>query len=134
MIQVNLVPVVVSSLAAMGVGFVWYSNALFGKKWIELHELKGDKMDKAGMGKIFGITFLVTLVSAYVLSIFIHYAGAYSLINGAKTGLWAWLGFVMPTSLATYLFTKKPMSLYAIDAGHHLTVLLVMGAILGTWF
>ena len=72
LIQVNLSAVVIASAAAMGVGFVWYSQAVFGKSWTKLENLDKNKLDKLGMGKIFGITFLVTLVSAYILSIFIH--------------------------------------------------------------
>lgn len=131
MIQVNLQAVVIASVATMVVGFVWYSNSAFGKRWQRLTGMSGEKQDKSGMGKIFGITLVVTLISAYILSIFIHYAGAYGLILGAKTGLWAWLGFVMPTQLITYLFTKKPFELFLVDTGHHLATLLVMGAVLG---
>lgn len=134
MIQVNLVAVVIASAAAMGIGFAWYSNAVFGKRWQKLTGLSGEKMDKSGMGKIFGITFLVTLISAYVLSIFMHYAGAYGLFLGAKTGFWAWLGFIMPVQLSTHLFTKKPFELFLVDSGHHLAALLVMGAVLGYWY
>ena len=134
MIQVNLVSVGVASIAAMGIGFAWYSKAMFGNQWTKLTGMSGDKMDKSAMMKTFGITFIVTLISAYILSMFIHYAGAYTLINGAKTGLWAWLGFVMPTTLANHLFSKEPPELYAIVAGHHLVGLLVMGAILAIWY
>lgn len=134
MIQVNLPAVVVSSIVVMGVGFAWYSKALFGNRWMKLMDISGDKADMKGMGKTFGIVFLTTLISGYILSLFIHYAGAYSLILGAKTGLWAWIGFVMPTTLANHLFTKKPFELYLIVAGHHLVGLLIMGAILGAWF
>lgn len=134
MIQVNYVAVTIASVAAMGVGFVWYSKALFGNQWMKLQGLSDDTM-KSGMAKTFVIVFVVTLISAYILSLFIHYAGAYSLVNGAKTGLWAWLGFVMPTTLANHLFSShKSAQLYLIVAGHHLVALMVMGAILASWY
>lgn len=134
MIQVNLIAVVVASATAMGVGFIWYSERVFGRQWMKLEGLDKDKLDKSGMGKKFATMFLATLVSAYILSLFIHYAGAYSLFLGAKTGLWAWLGFVMPTGLANHLFSKKPMPLFYLQTGHHLAGLIVMGAILGSWY
>lgn len=124
---------VVSSVASMGIGFVWYSKALFGKEWMRLVGMS-ENADKSGMGMIFTKVFILTLVSAYVLSIFIHYAGAYSLMNGAKTGLWAWLGFILPTGFANHQFTKKPMKLFLIDTGHFLVAYMVMGAILGAWY
>lgn len=134
MIEVNLTAVAVASVAAMGVGFVWYMPRVFGDRWMKLEGLTEGSLDKSGMGKIFGIMFLTTLVSAYILSLFIHYAGAYNLVLGAKTGLWAWIGFVMPTSLANHLFTKKPFELYMLQSGHHLVGLMVMGAIIGVMF
>lgn len=134
MIQVNLISVVVASVASMGVGFVWYSEKVFGKTWMKLEGLDKDKLDKSGMAKKFATMFLATLVSAYILSLFTHYAGANNLVLGAKTGLWAWLGFVMPTGLANHLFSQKPMPLFYLQTGHHLAVLIVMGAILGNWY
>lgn len=131
LIQVNFFAVVVASIAAMLVGFIWYSQILFGKQWMKL---SGNNMQGPGMVKTFAAVFLATLISAYILSIFIHYAGAYSWLLGAKTGLWAFLGFVMPTTLANHLFSKKPLHLYLIQSGHHLIALMIMGAILASWF
>lgn len=134
LIQVNWVSIIIASIVAMGIGFGWYSDKVFGNRWMKLEGLDKDKIDRSGMGKKFAAMFLATIVSAYILSLFIHYAGAYSLILGAKTGLWAWLGFVLPTGLANHLFSKKPMQLFLLQTGHHLTGLIVMGAILGSWF
>lgn len=133
MIPVNLTAVFVASLASMAVGFAWYSKAVFGKRWIKLTGLSGDAMKGSAMFKTFGLTFLLSLVMAYMLSIFIHYAGAKTLILGAKTGLWVWMGFLVPMTLTNALFTKKSMELYAVESGSHLVSLLVIGAIIGSW-
>ncbi|MBI2020639.1 DUF1761 domain-containing protein [Candidatus Daviesbacteria bacterium] len=134
MIQVNIAAVLVSGVASMAIGYIWYSKAVFGNKWIKLIGYGGEKMDNSQMMKTYSIMFLVSLIMAYILAIFIHYAGAYSLVLGAKTGLWAWIGFVVPTTLANQLFSKKPLELYGIEVGHHLVNLLVIGAILGSWY
>ena len=130
MIQVNYLGIVVASVAAMGVGYAWYSNLMFGKRWMKLEGLSENTMNKSGMGMKMGIMFLTTLISAYILSLFIHYGGAYTLFNGVKTGFWAWVGFVMPTGLAHHLFSRKPLELFLIQTGHHLTAFLIMGGIL----
>lgn len=132
LIQVNLPAIVLSSVASMGVGFAWYSKVLFGKAWMKLEGISNP--DKSGMGKTMTLVFITTLITAYVLAIFIHYAGAYSLINGAKTGLWAWLGFAMPVELSETLFSKKPFKLFLLKSGQTLAGLLVMGAILASWY
>lgn len=134
MIPVNLTAVLVAAVASMVVGFSWYSNAVFGRRWIKLTGLSGEKMAGSKMFKTFGLTFLLTLVMGYMLSIFIHYAGAKTLILGAKTGLWVWIGFLVPMTLTNALFSKKSMELYAVESGSHLASLLVIGAIIGSWF
>lgn len=133
MIPVNLTAVFVAALASMAVGFAWYSNTVFGKRWTKLTGLGGGKMGGSEMVRTFGLTFIGALVMAYMLSIFIHYAGAQTLILGAKTGLWVWIGFLVPMTLTNALFSKKSMELYAVEAGSHLASLLVAGAIIGSW-
>lgn len=133
MIQVNLTVVLVSSIAAMGLGFAWYSETVFGKRWMKLEGLDKSKLDKSGMMQKFGLMFLVTLISAYILSLYIHYAGASGWVLGAKTGFWAWLGFVMPAGLGNHLFSRKPFEHFLVQTGHHLAGLLLMGAIIGAW-
>lgn len=130
LIQVNLTGVVVASVAAMGVGFAWYSPKMFGREWMKLKGVSGERRDKTAMLKVFIPIFLTTLMSAYILSLFMHYAGAFTIINGAKTGLWAYLGFVLPMGLANHLFSKKPFKLFLIESGHYLVGLLVMGGVL----
>ncbi len=134
MIQVNLVAVVIAAVAAMIIGFVWYGKTLFGKTWMKLTGVTEADAKSGNMAMLYGSMFIGALVEAYVLSHFIHYAGAYSLVNGIKTGLWAWLGFVAPVMMGSYMFSKKPMKLFYIDGGYALVNLMVMGAILASWY
>ena len=131
MITVNYVAVAVSGVAAMITGAIWY-GPLFGKLWMELVGVKKEDVKKEEMPKLYGVMFVGALVEAYVLSIFIHYAGAITLVDGIKTGVWAWLGFVGPVMLGNYMFAKRPLKLFKIDAGYALVNLVVMGAILAS--
>lgn len=133
MIPVNLTAVLVAATAAMGVGFAWYSDAVFGKRWMKLEGLDKSKLDKRGMLQKFALMFAATLISAYILSLYVHYAGASGWVLGAKTGLWAYLGFVMPATLGNHLFSRKPFEHFLVQTGHYLAGLLVMGAIIGAW-
>ena len=133
MIQVNYVAVGAAAVSAMVVGSVWY-GPLFGNAWMKLVGISKADINKKEMPKLYGIMFLGALVEAYVLSHFIHYAGAYTLILGAKTGLWAWLGFVATTMVGNYMFAKRPMNLYYIDASYALVNLVVMGAIIASMY
>ena len=131
MVPVNYVAVVIGAILAMVVGSVWYSKALFGKEWMKLVGKSESDINKGNMPLLYGTMFVGALVEAYVLAHFIHYAGAYSLINGIKTGIWAWLGFVAVTSLANSMFEGRPMKLFYINAGYALVNLMIMGAVIG---
>ncbi len=131
MIQVNYVAVLLAAVAAMVVGALWY-GPIFGAAWMKLVGISKGDINKSEMPKLYGIMFVAALVEAYILSLFIHYAGAVGLLLGAKTGLWAWLGFVATVMIGNYMFAKRPMQLYLIDAGYALVNLLIMGAIIAS--
>ena len=131
MIQVNYLAVLLAAVSAMVVGSLWY-GPLFGNMWMKLIGISKSDINKKDMPKLYGIMFLGALVESYILSHFIHYAGAYTLVNGAKTGLWAWLGFVATTMIGNYMFAKRPMNLFYIDAGYALVNLMIMGAIIAS--
>ncbi len=130
--SVGLVPIVVSAIASMIVGMIWYSPMLFGKAWMKLSGMK--KMaGKSGIGKAYAISFVTVLVMVYVLGYFISALGVNSAMAGAQIGFWAWLGFVATVMANNVIFGGKPAKLYYIDAGYQLGSMLVVGAILGMW-
>ena len=53
--------------------------------------------------------------------------------HGLVVGLLAGLGWVATGLGVTYLFERRPLRLYLIDAGYHVLSFAVMGAILGVW-
>ncbi len=74
--------------------------------------------------------FVAALVMAYVLAMFIKFAGAVTPVDGALVGFWAWLGFIAATSINTVLWEGKPVSLYLLNNGHEFVHFLIVGAIL----
>ena len=131
MIQVNYVAVLIAGVSAMVTGSIWY-GPLFGKTWIKLTGISKGDMKNSEMPKQYGLMFLGALVQSYVLSHFIHYAGAVGPILGAKTGLFVAVGFVGASTLGNYIFAKRPMTLFYIDAGYALVNLGIMGAIIAS--
>lgn len=131
-VDVNLGAVLVSAVAGMVVGAVWYSPVLFAKPWMVLTGRKDmNAVEGAAVGYI--TAFIGTLLMAFVLAHFVIYAQATTLTDGAITGLWAWLGFTGPAFLSSYTFANRPRKLWAIDAGVYLVTFVVMGMILAVW-
>jgi hypothetical protein len=135
---VNLLAVLVAAIAAMVVGFLWYSPLLFAKPWMVL--MGYDPNDKAGLeqmrksaGKSYGISFLASLLSAFVLGKIIVITTVDSALYGMKIGFAIWLGFVATVQLTEVLFAKKPAKLFLINTGYQMVCYLAMGAILAVW-
>jgi len=135
---VNLWSVLVAAVATMILGFLWYSPLLFPKPWTLAmgydpnDKAKMDEMRK-GAGKLYGITFVASLISAFVLAKIIDVTTVNSALYGMKIGFAVWLGFVTTVQLTSTLFKKRPIKLYWIDTGYQLVCYLVMGAILAKW-
>jgi hypothetical protein len=136
--DVNLWSVLVAAVATMLVGFLWYSPLLFARPW--MLAMGYDPSDKAkleamrkGAGKSYAITFVASLVAAFVLGKIIDIATVNSALYGMKIGFAVWLGFVTTVQLTAKLFGNQPWKLYLINTGYQLVCYLVMGAILATW-
>ena len=135
---VNLWSVLAAAVATMILGFLWYSPLLFAKPWTLAmgydpnDKAKMDEMRK-GAGKLYGITFVASLISAFVLAKIIDVTTVNAVLYGMKIGFAVWLGFVTSVQLTSTLFKKRPIKLYLIDTGYQLVCYLVMGAILAKW-
>jgi Protein of unknown function (DUF1761) len=135
---VNLWAVLVSAIATMVAGFLWYSPVLFANPWMVL--MGYDPNDKAKIaemqksaGPSYGISFIASIVSAFVLGKVILVAHVGTALYGLKIGFAAWLGFVATVQLTNALFSRQPTKLYLINTGYQLVCYLAMGAILGAW-
>jgi hypothetical protein len=136
--HLNLLAILVAAISTMVVGFLWYSPLLFAKPWVR--EMGYDLNDKAKMeemkksaGPAYAGSFAASLVSAFTLALFLHWARAESPHYGLMVGFHVWLGFVATVQFTSALFMKQSMKLFAINTGYQLVCYLVMGAILTGW-
>src|SRR5258706_4478087 len=118
---VNLWAVLVSALATMVVGFVWYSPLLFARRWTIL--MGYDPDDKAKLaemqksaGPSYMLSLVASLVSAAVLGKIIAIATVNTPLYGMKVGLAVWPWFVTTGAPTNSPFRRQPAHLYAI---HH---------------
>jgi len=135
---VNLFAVLVSAVATMVLGFLWYSPVLFANPWMKLMGLDpNDKAKIAEMQKSAGPSYFMSLIAsllaAFVLGKLIAVAGFSTAIDGLKIGLVVWLGFVTTVQFTNALFSRQPFRLYMINTGYQFVCYAVMGAILGAW-
>jgi hypothetical protein len=134
--KINYAAVVVSALIYWVLGGLWYSPLLFGGKFIEIMRWSPEQLariEAEGAGLQLALAFAGSLVTAYVLAHIVRYTSGENALDGAKTGLWLWLGFIVTTNLNTVFFEFRPLGLYLINIGYHLVAFLSMGALLAVW-
>jgi len=135
---VNLFAVLAAAIAWMVIGFLWYSPLLFARPWMVAMGFDPD--NKAALeqmrketGKLYGIAFVASLISAAVLAKLFHSTGTVSLLRGLKIAFAVWIGFVATVQLTGTLFGKRSTKLFMIDTGYQLVSYLASGAILSVW-
>jgi hypothetical protein len=136
-VPVNYLGVLLAAVASMVLGFVWY-GPLLGKPWMKEMGMTDKDMKEAQkkmMGPMYLLSFVGSLVMAFVLAHSTVFAGSYMKVSGASAGLqagfWSWLGFVAPVQMTDVLFGGKSWKLYQINTGYQLASLLLMGLVLG---
>lgn len=134
--SVSIWGVVLGGLSAMVVGMLWYSPFMFGKQWGKALGVT-DKQMNEGRAKVMPVLILVSLLTAYVLSVFTvylqHYTGKSWIMSGFDTAILAWLGFAATALVAHDVFDPRPRSKMYINLGNRLATLVVMGLIVGTF-
>ena len=129
---VNFLAILVSGIAYMGVGFLWY-GPLFAKPWMALVGMSEGDLQQGANPVIYLLTFVGALVAAYALALIINATQMTTIGGGLEIGVLAGIGFVAPTFGSNYIFARRPLKLYLIDAGYQIVTLAIGGAILGAW-
>lgn len=141
MSSINWLAVLVAGISAFVLGGVWYSPALFGNSWMAANNLDIEKIKKGNMLKIYGIAFILSLIMAANLAMFLA-DGTVTCPEGCKqvtdiswgatagflAGIWVFCAVAMHG-----LFEHRPAKLILINGGYSLVGLTLMGAIIGMW-
>ncbi len=141
---VNYLAVIVAAVVIFLLGGLWYSPVLFAKRWIALHGRTEEQMRadaaRANMPMMYALAFVCALIIAYAMHVLanvfvprVRTSEVGWIWQGVKLGLFCWVGFVLPTSFATSLFSMKPRQLWLIDTGYNLVSFMLAGAIIMGW-
>ncbi len=82
---------------------------------------------------LLAVTFVCELVAAAVLASFMIGLGRMTLTGGLAVGFFAWLGFILASMAMNHRYQGYGWDLTAIDGGHWLGAMLIMGAVIGWW-
>ena len=124
----NWLAVVVATLAFFAVGAIWYT-ALFGKIWqrevgLSDEQLTGGRNMMLIMGTCFVLEFIVCLTVGHMFDFLAPSDRAKMMI---AVGLA--LGVMMPATGINYLYQRKTLKLFLIDAGHFVAGMAAVGGV-----
>jgi hypothetical protein len=130
--EVNYIAVVGAAISAFVLGGLWYSPLLFAKRWMAYtgNECAEGERPKGNMAVIFGGSFVLNLVAAFVLAMFL---GPMPLKFAALAGLSVGLCWVATSFGVNDLFERRPFGLWLINAGYAVLQYTIMGAIIGAF-
>ena len=129
--EVNYLAVIAAAVATFLLGGLWYSPALFGKAWQREAGVAEEQMKNANMTLIFGLTFVLSLIAAWVFALFLGPRPPMALGLGA--GFSAGLCWVAASFGINYLFERKSLKLWLINGGYHTLQFTTVGFILALW-
>jgi len=128
---INWLAVIVAGLSAFAVGGIWYSRPLFGNAWMVDSHLTEEQIKQGNKGKIFGFTFVFSLVMAVNLAMFLADAkttASWGATAGFLAGVWTFCAIAIHS-----LFELKSWRYIFINGGYSIVSLTLMGLIIGAW-
>lgn len=156
--KINFVALLLAAIVTLVVGFIWYSPKVFGTIWMKENNLTQEELKKGSMLKIFGLTYVFSLmITMTLMSLTIHQSGAVGMVggpplidsakpsfaafmadygmayrtfkHGALHGFMSGLFFAFPLIGINGLFERKSWKYIFIHTGYWLITLTLMGGI-----
>jgi hypothetical protein len=135
-VSVNYLAVFLAAVSSMVVGSIWYMPRVFGNRWSKLARVKLKDMG-ANPAKAYGLTFVASLLTAFVLAhisfIANKFYGNGFMYDTLMTAFWMWLGFTATRILVHDLFENRTSQLTLLTVSHELVTILVMAVIIGAF-
>ena len=134
---INYLAILIAAVAGWLSGAVWYTAlatrwvAAQGKTVEQFHAEQAAKKGTPAAWLPFALAFLADLVMAWVLAGMVGHLGTVTIRSAVISALFAWGGFVVTTVLVNNAFAGRSYLLTAIDAGHWLVALVLMGVVIG---
>jgi hypothetical protein len=124
-------PVLAGAAAFFAVGTLWY-GLIFAKPWQRAAGLSNTQLRGGNMALIFALTFAFEMLIAMVLWHLVARTDPPAFVVMMMAVGFA-VGVMIPAIGINYLYLRKPLALFLIDAGHFLVGMAMMGGVF-VWF
>lgn len=121
---------IIGGIAAFALGALWYTK-LFGKAW-QVETGLSDEDVQGDVARTHGLALLMMIIMSFVLNFIIgmHPLEEQTLVHGGFHGALLALMVAVPAITINYLYQRKSLKLYLIDAAYMVALLTVSGAVM----
>lgn len=131
--EVNWLAVIVGTVFAMVLGFLWYGPIL-GKPWLAALERMGRRREDMRMTPVqFFLPLAGAFLSALVLDLIIIAFDGSQWWMGLVVGLVVWIGVGVSAVVTAGVFESRPTALMVISFLYYLIIYGVMGIVFTVW-
>lgn len=121
---------IIGGVAAFLLGFLWYT-ALFGKAW-QAETGITDEEAQSNMARTHGLALVMMIIMSYAVNMIINYhePADQTFMHGGFHGMMAGLFYAAPALAINYLYQRKSLKLYLIDAVYMVLLLGLSGGVM----
>lgn len=133
-LHINFWAVLLSGLASMVIGAVFYADGVFGKEWKKLSKIDTKRFEKEMPGNMIQVLILA-LITAYAVAFvtFLYHAFYHDswMAAGVISSLSLFVGLSATTVLIHNTLNQTPKRLISITLTNRFLSILAMGLIIG---
>lgn len=120
----------IGGIAAFALGFFGYTT-LFGKAWQAETGLSDEDAQK-DMARTHGLALLMMIIMSYALNMIIGYhpVEEQTFVHGAFHGIMVGVFYAATSTAINYLYQRKSLKLYLIDASYQVLFLGLSGGVM----
>ena len=131
-VHINFIAVIVATVAAMVIGYIWYHPKVLGATWLKFAKINPKKGDMAWSMTIAAVSALVmATVLAFFSYLYSYFFLGSFLMNAVTTALLVWFGFQGLRVLQRDAFNQRRKKESIIHVANDLVTIMVMGVIIG---
>lgn len=132
--DINWLAVLVAALAYFALGALWYSKALFAKRWIQHTKIDMTNPDVTkGMAAIMFMSFVFMFITSFGLAVLRYRLELEGWMGGLKLGLFTGLCFGVTAISISYLYEKRSTELHFINGAYTLLGNIIAAIIICCW-
>ncbi len=132
-LTVSALTALIATVLAHALGMAWYSQKMFGKKYMEVigadAAVSTTAGEKQNMLVTFGLSAITSFMMFFALTFFTVFIGPLNLVATLTYGFFMWLGFSLPMSAGAVLWSGKlkklQLPMFLITTSYNLVTFLI---------